>query len=538
MVGFGLAFGFAPTASVVSTMFLRVFCLVLGAFSLALPAQSVHPTDYGRIGIGIRILNIGDIQYNTGAFDGDILIAVRRETGYDGKYKRYPASAIKSMVENKKFDSYYNSKQVQTCRDTGFNMSSPLYVPGNGVDNKFGIFFSNIVKKSFFHLIGRNDQENIIRVQGNFITRNRIDLWPFNKETFEFIMSFESDLQENGDITDIFCNLEPEFTGISDSFMFPGNVESFNFEYAVRMDAECAPPYRYSFPNTNDNYFSERLKASCPDSPDASFQAAKTGAFEYDHTSCKCLGGQTAYMKYRFELYKTPAFFPAFFRMALAPYILVVILSFTYVLQTAHLLNRLVVVNGALLSMVVFHINLRRAIPAGAGITIADEFMGLQYVIALVAIGTTGRLIAIHYAKSEKEKMKETKSQYVPPLHRIMLFVAPPSYIGMEVIYFFSRVLSAHEGVYNSWLPTMIWFIVLLVFDAIVVSICLLQYHKKMGDLPVIGWNFASFYKDVDQLLLKVSDTPSDATSVALEMVGTNEPKKLNSWAKPSKHAK
>ena len=235
-----------------------------------------------RVGVGLLVLSVGDVDLKAGRFYADVQVYMHVETDAAGADRLYPPSAILDADR-------------ATC---GSMPHWRPYSPPATDAIEHGLFLVNIDRyRTITPIYHRSGNLNHFRVQGAFYFRTNISAWPMNTESLEIVIEARDGLWANrgpagdgsqpggaangrggggggggdgaagggggaggaggapgrsgveGDDFEssrnpglFFCSM-PEFSGLSNSIRFPGSIDNQRLSYSTRVEEHCSPPF-------------------------------------------------------------------------------------------------------------------------------------------------------------------------------------------------------------------------------------------------------------------------------------------------------
>ncbi|KAL3930002.1 MAG: hypothetical protein SGPRY_001716 [Prymnesium sp.] len=297
--------------------------------------RSAHPVV--RVGVGVHVLNVGDVDLKAGKFYADLQLYLHVETDEEGLDRQYDRESLlePNLASCGSMDHFRRESLLRPYKPSAESEAM----------QDAGLFLVNIDR---YRSISRR-LEVVIEAQDEAVSRRE----------------------------GLFFCVMPEYSGLSDSIRFPGSIDNQRLSFELHTLETCGPPFL-------------RPVRQCKE--ESSDRTSLLGLFDqqcecstvtdyregYDKESCGCQGGRVTSARLSFAvLYHTPEL-GAFVSAFLAPMIIT---------AGFHAEGDVEVFNAGL---VLFHAGLKAQTPVAGVLTLADKFMIGLYCI----IGTSSFLPA------------------------------------------------------------------------------------------------------------------------------------------------
>ena len=348
-----------------------------------------------RYGIGILVVNVGDVDLKAARFYADLNIFLHVETNPDGSDKLYPRRAavdpsLKECNGLLHWRKWEPSEEDLEREDKGLNLV-------------------NVDRLRTVQALRHNGSLDHFRVQSNFYFRTNVSYWPVNTETLEIVLelqreSFESDLQA------MFCVM-PEYTGLASSVRFPGAIDNQRLTYEANISAACGPPFLRPQPMCVEDVAAWREQQEQSDhTRQPPISAQRSNAYfdkqcecdtvsdyleGYDRESCGCQGGRAAASRLIFKvLYRTPEI-GASISAFMAPVFIMFTNLFTYLIPPRTIESRFSLSSSGLIALVLFHAGLKSQTPLAGVLTAADRVMIACYGVIVASFSSTALILIL-----------------------------------------------------------------------------------------------------------------------------------------------
>ena len=342
-----------------------------------------------RIGVGVHVLNVGDIDLKAGKFYADLQLYLHVETEASGEERLYNQGALLDP-------------NLASC---GSMENFKPYAPSDAAAalNDKGLFLVNIDRYRSVSPVMRNGSLHHYRIQGSFYYRTNISWWPMNTERLEVVVEVQDEAVEEREQL-FFCTM-PEYSGLSNSIRFPGSIDNQRLSFEMATLETCGPPFLRPVRQCLEPDDGEEAAGMRPVERvrqrlfDTQCECDTVTDFHegYDKESCGCQGGRVTSARLSFSvLYRTPevgAFVSAF----LAPLLIMVVNLSTYLIPAKAIETRFSLANSGLIGLVLFHAGLKAQTPVAGVLTLADKiFIGLYAVIG-ASFSVSSLMLSLHY---------------------------------------------------------------------------------------------------------------------------------------------
>eukprot|EP00117_Sycon_ciliatum_P029897 scpid47919/ scgid23701/ len=379
--------------------------------------------DFTRVGIGVYVLNVGEVDIAGGSCYLDYLLTIHQLKTVFPTYEQAVSKGLANVKD-------------RICSDT----DNADWMEWNGTAKDIAVV--NLKRTGEVRPLEYSGQ---FRVLGDHYFRTRLADWPFETQTLELIIEFNEQLQSDGfDI--VFCHIN-QYSGLSSSIRFPGE-ESLTLTTTHSVVERCWPPF--SAPD-----------ATCLDAssitPDC--DCAKPPKVYHNitsHFSCRCQGGEKISTRYYGMINFDRPERSAFIKVFMAPMFILLVIILTYWLPPKKDETRFSMCAATLLAGIFFHVNLHNQLPPTSTLTDADTLMINLYIVNLFAWVVTLIIMLCQNADEISDKFT----------NRVYLFtriLGPILSIPSFIITFFSDtqdwwlwVLVAVLGVFLSLLLLLI----------------------------------------------------------------------------------
>ncbi|KAL1503015.1 hypothetical protein AB1Y20_011084 [Prymnesium parvum] len=344
-----------------------------------------------RVGVGVHILNVGDVDLKAGKFYADLQLYLHVETDENGEARAYDrASLVDSNLAScgsmEHFRPYEPSAESAALQDKG-------------------LFLVNIDRYRSVNRVMHNGSLHHYRVQGAFYFRTNISWWPMNTEERRPPHSLHAPPRDDEAVNrreGLFFCVMPEYSGLSNSIRFPGSIDNQRLSFQLETQETCAPPFLRPVRHCLDEVEGGTLRSQFGLFDKQCECATVTDYREgYDKESCGCQGGRVPSARLSFAiLYHTPEL-GAFVSAFLAPLIIMIVNLSTYLLPARAIETRFSLCNSGLIGLVLFHAGLKAQTPVAGVLTLADHFMIGLYCVIGVSFLVSTLILSLHYGGNE-----------------------------------------------------------------------------------------------------------------------------------------
>lgn len=375
-----------------------------------------------RLGVGVHVLNVGDVDLKAARFYADIQIFLHVEQTRDGEDKLYARSAIldPSLAECNGMPYW---RQFQPTEEDLQRLD-------------LGLFLVNIDRYRSVELVRHNGSLHHYRVQSNFYFRTNISFWPMNTERLEIVLETQTEAMTRVERL-LFCTM-PEYSGLSQSVRFPGSLDNQRLSYESRVVETCGPPFqrpirqclksagqgttpvdgreggasvspaRWEDGSVDDDRGEGGGGARVVHSEasggtihlfDQTCECDTVSDYRegYDRESCGCQGGRIPSSRLTFAvLYKTPEVGAAISAFMAPVFIMFVNLG-TYLIPPKAIETRFSLSNSGLVALVLFHAGLKGQTPLTGVLTFADNVMIGCYLVLLISFVISAIILTLRF---------------------------------------------------------------------------------------------------------------------------------------------
>lgn len=313
------------------------------------------------VGIGMYVLNVGNIKLIEASFYADFLLFV-----------------FENEVDFASIDEAQRKgwrKGTASCSDTFLN--SPNTTKLNREVEDY-LAFINMDKGRTVRKIFAPDSNTIdhFRVMSLFYFKTSLRQWPFDTQYLDFVLETIAS-RTHGDLSTLFCHLDA-YSGLSPMIRFPGiSGRSLDLKVAKSVKEVCWPPF------------------------------ARPAASQCEHQtpeeqSCFCLQGRNHASRHTVTITYARPFQEAMVKTIFPPLIISLVTLGSYVFPSKDYAPRLGVCAAGLTSAVMFHVSVSAATPPNNMLTRADALMFAVYFANLFA-WINSALVMNFFSNGEKE---------------------------------------------------------------------------------------------------------------------------------------
>lgn len=323
--------------------------------------------NFFKLGVGVYVLNIADVNVVAGSFYADYLLTVYKdETNYE---------ELDDLL-----DTFSNSNKRECSTRQVEKTKQQLFKPFNYTADD--IFIVNVDQyHEFIPVLDINSSRlGQYRVMGIHYFQPVLKEWPFDSQRLPVIIELAKQVATE-DIMAVVCFM-PEFSGISSSVMFPGSSShtlSFDYETVER----CWPPFVHPSATCSGSNFGT---SDC-DCPSIEVHDASLGVphSRFQDFSCRCKGGKNVASEYQFSItYDSPE--SRGFQKAVLPVIFIMLVNtISYLIPPEENSIRVSTCSTTLVSAVLFHSGLENQIPATGSLSAAEVLLIVNYTVNLVS---------------------------------------------------------------------------------------------------------------------------------------------------------
>mmetsp|Transcript_10634 Transcript_10634/g.34853 ORF Transcript_10634/g.34853 Transcript_10634/m.34853 type:complete len:959 (-) Transcript_10634:117-2993(-) len=388
-----------------------------------------------RVGVGVHVLNVGDVDLKAARFYADVQIYLHVELNKDGTDRLYAAQAPYD-------DGLSECNGMQHYR---------MYKPDEDDLKRSdkGLFMVNIDRYRSVEMVEVNGTLHHYRVQSNFYFRTNVRDWPLQTERLELLMEMYEETFKSSP-TMFFC-IMPELSGLSQSVRFPGSLDNQRLSYETHINQTCSPPflrpvrqcaveddegtpaeegggaatargraltaagggglcgagdgegYDEGYAPPFDDGLTECGRRALAESHNGIFDHECRCEVVSDYTpgsdreSCGCQGGRITSSRLSFAiLYETPAA-GAVISVYMAPAFIMVIALVTYSIPPKAVETRFSLANSGLVSLVLFHSGLKSTLPVTGILTKADYLMIACYLALSSSFVITALILSLRF---------------------------------------------------------------------------------------------------------------------------------------------
>jgi len=345
--------------------------------------DAVSDVQVKRIGVGVLVLNVGDVDMKAGRFYADLQVFLHVETDGNGRDRLYPKSSVVDET-------------LAWCNSMPFwRPYQPSAEDMRRSDR--GLFLVNVDRLRNVEPMFHNGSIDHFRVQSSFYFRTNITQWPMNTERLEVVLELESERMTE-EVSHIFCSM-PEYSGLSHTVRFPGSIDNQRLSTSVKVTENCGPPFLRPVVQCVAPPGDDGSRPTYRPLFDKTCECDKVADFleGYDTESCGCQGGRVASSRVTFTvLYHTPevgAFVSAF----LPPIFIMVVNLGAYLIPPQAIETRFSLSNSGLIALVLFHAGLKGQTPLTGVLTTADYVMIGCYFVIGVALVVSALLLTLKF---------------------------------------------------------------------------------------------------------------------------------------------
>ncbi|XP_062506835.1 uncharacterized protein LOC134183348 [Corticium candelabrum] len=317
---------------------------------------------YYKLGIGVYILNIADINVVAGSFYADYLLTIyKSEKSYD---------SLESLMHT------FVDQDRRMCNRTGDGTFKPLNYSADDV------FIVNVDRfYNFLPLLGFN--ASLLgqhRVMGVHYFRPQLKEWPFDTQALPIVIDMAHQVATL-DVSAVVCHM-PHFSGVSSSVMFPGG-SSHTLDFSFNTVERCWPPFAYPDATCSGSNFGTS-DCECP-FVEVNNVSLGIPHSQYNDFSCRCKGGKFLASEYEFKVtYSTPE--SKGFQTDILPVMFIMLVNLiSYVIPPEENSLRVSTCSSTLIAAVLFHSGIQSQVPPTGSLSTADVFLLVNYAVNLVS---------------------------------------------------------------------------------------------------------------------------------------------------------